>query len=323
MALTYSWGFSVQKILLTGATGFVGGALAEALLNRHFEIVCAGRRSSPRIHFAHGDLGADTKWHPALQGCQTVVHLAARVHQMADASKPVRSAYRHMNVDVTMNLARQAVQAGVARFVFVSSIKVNGESSRDLPFTAEDLAAPQDAYGESKLEAERGLLALGQDAGMEIVIVRPPLVYGPGVRANFLRLMQLVKAGVPLPLASIRSKRSLVGIDNLVDFLTLCTSHPATPGKVWLVSDQQDLTIGELIGLIASAMDRPARLFPMPPSLLKNAARFLGKASAGGRLLDPLCVDATPASILLGWKPPVAPDEGIRRTVRQFLLQSP
>jgi UDP-glucose 4-epimerase len=261
----------------------------------------------------------DTDWRQALGTCQVVVHLAARVHQIHESSHDAIRAYREMNVDVTVNLARQAADAGLRRFVFVSSVKVNGESSGRHPFAATDTPNPQDPYGQSKWEAEQRLQELGSNSGMEIVIVRPPLVYGPGVSANFLRLMQLIRSGMPLPFGMIRNKRSLVGLDNLVDFLILCTSHPAVAGKVWMVSDQHDISIGELSRVIAAAMGKPARLLPIPPALLRVTAILMGKRDVATRLLDALQVDTTPANELLGWKPPVLLEEGIQRTVRHFL----
>jgi len=250
------------------------------------------------------------------------MHLAARVHRMDDAGPDAIGAYREGNVNLTLNLARQAAESGVRRFVFVSSVKVNGELSGCRPFSATDVPAPQDPYGQSKWEAEQALRELGAASGMEIVIVRPPLVYGPGVRANFLRLMQLVRSGVPIPLASVKNRRSLVGLRNLVDFLLVCVLHPRAAGKVWMVSDQHDVTIAELIRLIAAAMEKPARLLPVPPGLLAGAASVLGKRAAAMRLLDPLQVDSTPATELLGWRPPLSLEEGIRDAVSHFLAYS-
>jgi nucleoside-diphosphate-sugar epimerase len=285
------------------------------------EVVAAVRKSTGNADFEHGPLGANTDWSAALHGSKVVVHLAARVHQMHESRGAASRAYREMNVGVTLNLAQQAISAGVARFVFVSSVKVNGETSGAHPFTAMDVPAPEDAYGLSKWEAEQGLQELGAKSGMEVVIVRPPLVYGPGVRANFLRLMSAVHAGMPLPLAMVRSPRSLVALDNLADFLSVCTTHPRAAGKVWMVSDQHDVSIAGLIRLIAAAMGRPARLLPVPPALLAGMAIMLGKRAAATRILDALQVDSRPASELLNWSPAVSLEEGIRRTVDDFLAR--
>lgn len=242
---------------------------------------------------------------------------------MKEVQENAAQAYQAMNVDVTLNLARQAAASGVRRFVFISSVKVNGECSRQRPFTAADGPAPEDSYGRSKWEAECLLNELGKASGMDIVIVRPPLVYGPGVRANFLQLMRLVRSGIPMPFSMIESRRSLIGLDNLVSFLVVCALHPAAAGRTWMVSDQHDVTIGELVSLIAKAMGKPARLFPLPPRLLTAAALLLGKSKEAKRLLDALQVDANPATDVLNWTPPVSLEQGIQRTVEHFLRQHP
>lgn len=307
---------------MSGATGFVGTPLCQALRTHGEIVVSAVRKSASSLDFEHGALDSNTNWRSALHGCNAVIHLAARVHQLHESSVEVLGEYRKMNVDVTLNLAQQAADAGVQRFIFVSSIKVNGETSGERPFSADDIPTPEDPYGQSKLEAEQRLQELGRRSGMDVVIVRPPLVYGPGVRANFLRLMKLVAAGIPLPLAMVRSQRSLVGLDNLVDFLSLCVAHPLAAGKVWMVSDQHDVSVAELIRLIAAAMGRPARLLPVPPALLAGLATMLGKRAAQTRLLEALQVDSGPASRVLGWIPPVSLEEGIRRTVLHFRTQA-
>lgn len=312
----------MQSILVTGATGFVGAAFCAEMKKRGIGFVPAVRSRASPGDFQLGQLDGGTDWTPALRKCDTVMHLAARVHRMDDAGPDAIGAYREGNVNLTLNLARQAAESGVRRFVFVSSVKVNGELSGCRPFSATDVPAPQDPYGQSKWEAEQALRELGAASGMEIVIVRPPLVYGPGVRANFLRLMQLVRSGVPIPLASVKNRRSLVGLRNLVDFLLVCVLHPRAAGKVWMVSDQHDVTIAELIRLIAAAMEKPARLLPVPPGLLAGAASVLGKRAAAMRLLDPLQVDSTPATELLGWRPPLSLEEGIRDAVSHFLAYS-
>ena len=318
---------SMEKFLVTGAGGFVGAALCEALSERGTPSVAAMRKSVPERFpgsdiFEIGDLTQDVDWTPALAGCSVVVHLAARVHMMREQAANPESAYRATNVDATLQLAEQASALGIRRFVFVSSVKVNGEKTESHPFRADDVPAPQDAYGRSKLAAEEGLRAWAARTGTELVIVRPPLVYGPGVRANFLRLMQLVKSGVPLPLGSIANRRSMVALDNLVDFLLLCATHPAAAGVTWMVSDNHDLSTPELVTMMAKAMGRPARLLPVPVSLLATGAGLLGGRAAVGRLLDSLQVDVSPALEQLGWKPRLDVPAAIRLAVAP-LIASP
>jgi UDP-glucose 4-epimerase len=311
---------NLKKILVTGANGFVGAALCEGLRRCGAPFHAAVRNSRNKDEFAIGDMAKASDWSRALAGCDTVIHLAARVHMMRDAAADPLAAYRAVNADATLELARQAAEWGVRRFVFLSSVKVNGERSlAERPCSAQDRPAPQDPYGVSKLEAELRLLECTQRAGMELVIVRPPLVYGPGVRANFLRLMQLVHSGAPLPLGAVHNRRSMVGIDNLVDFLLLCARHPDAAGRTWMVSDNHDVSIAELVRTIAAAMGRPLRLLPVPPALLSAALTLLGRRAAAGRLLDSLQVDVRPALKQLGWRPPVDFETGIARTVAHFL----
>lgn len=281
----------------------------------HVPAVRTGRNEPHRVV---GDISADTDWRDALSGCDTVLHVAARVHQMNDTASDSMALYRSVNVDGTINLARQAEAAGVRRFVFVSSVKVNGETSVGKPFSAGDVPAPADAYGLSKWEAEQQLLAMRRSS-MEIVIVRPPLVYGPGVRANFLQLMKIVRLGLPLPLGAVDSARSLIGIDNLVDFLIVCLLHPGAAEKTWMISDQHDVALPELVRVIAAAMGKPACLLPVPLWMLATGARLVGKTAMMRRLTDPLLVDASPATTELAWRPPVTMAAGIRRTVEHFL----
>jgi nucleoside-diphosphate-sugar epimerase len=317
----------MEKLLVTGATGFVGAALCQALVARDVPFVPCVRKITPAympgpIAFETGDLAGPVDWTPALAGCSVVVHLAARVHMMREQAADPEAVYRTMNVDATMRLAEQAAEQGVRRFIYVSSVKVNGERTLGRPFRADDPPAPEDAYGRSKLAAELALQGWAARTGTELVIVRPPLVYGPGVRANFLRLMQLVKSGVPLPLGGIRNSRSMVALGNLVDFLLLCASHPGAAGATWMVSDNHDLSLPELISLIARAMGRPARLLPVPPGMLSAGASLLGHRAAAGRLLDSLQVDVKPALDRLGWTPPLDVETGIRLAVAPLLAST-
>jgi nucleoside-diphosphate-sugar epimerase len=308
----------VIKTLVTGAGGFVGSAVCSEMERRGMDHVPAVRSGRNGRYSVIGDIGPDTGWRDALRGCDAVLHVAARVHQMNDTASDAMALYRSVNVDGTINLARQAEAAGVRRFVFVSSVKVNGEASVGKPFSADDIPSPTDAYGLSKWEAEQQLLAMPRSS-MEIAIVRPPLVYGPGVRANFLQLMKIVRLGFPLPFGAIDSARSLVGIDNLVDFLILCLHHPGAAEKTWMISDQRDVRLPELVRMIAAAMGKPARLLPVPPWLLTTGAGLIGKMPMMRRLTDPLLVDARPATLKLAWLPPVTMETGIRRTVQHFL----
>lgn len=305
-------------ILVTGSNGFVGRAVCATLRARGIAQRGAVRRDAGPDQVAVGDLNAATDWRAALAGCDTVIHLAARVHVMDDRdSDPLRS-YRAVNVEASMALARQAHAAGVKRLVFVSSIKVNGEATGAVPFRAADRPGPCDPYGQSKLEAETALLQYGRESGLEVVVVRPPLVYGPGVKANFNSLLRLVKLGLPLPFGSVGNARSMVALDNLVDLLIVCARHPAAPGQVFLVSDGVDLSIGQLVALIAKAMGKKVWLVPLPVALMRGAAALLGKGAVVDRLFGSLQVDIGPTRATLGWQPAVTPDSAIGSTVAHF-----
>jgi nucleoside-diphosphate-sugar epimerase len=313
-----------MKVLVTGARGFVGKSLVLDLRKAQWQVVAAVR-NSPKEHdeISVGDIDAETKWLAALQGCDTVIHLAARVHIMRDSATDPLAAFRLVNVEGTLNLARQAVQAGVRRFVFLSSIKVNGESTRPgIPFTANDRPAPDDAYAISKYEAEQGLLALASNTGMEVVIIRPPLVYGPGVKANFRSMMNWLAKGVPLPLGAIHNKRSLVSLDNLVSLIMTCLTEPRAANQVFLVSDGEDLSTTELLRRLAAALGQPARLIPVSAKVLDWGARLFGKGDVARRLCGNLQVDISKTRELLGWEPPITVEEGLRRVADDFLHES-
>jgi nucleoside-diphosphate-sugar epimerase len=313
-------------VLVTGASGFVGRALVERLLAdgvptlaavRGAAVLPAGARQVPAPN-----LGPDADWRAALDGVACVVHLAARVHVMRDGAADPLAEYRRVNVDGTLALARQAAAAGVRRLVFVSSIKVNGEDSAPgRPFMADDLPAPADPYGISKYEAEQALWVLAAQTGLQVVVVRPVLVYGPGVKANFRSLLGWLARGLPLPLGAIHNRRSLVALDNLVDLLTTCVDHPAAAGQVFLASDGEDLSTTELLRRLGEALGRPARLLPLPAPWLAGAARLLGRGAVAQRLCGSLQVDIGKASDLLGWTPPVTVDEALQKTARAFLAQ--
>jgi nucleoside-diphosphate-sugar epimerase len=306
------------RVLVTGATGFIGAASIVRLIDEaRFLVRGAVRRQSAELpvgveRVVVGDLAPDTDWHDALTGVETVVHLAARVHVMRDAAADPLAAFRRVNVAGTLNLARQAAAAGVGRFVFLSSVKVNGERGA---YTESDLPAPEDAYGISKYEAELGLRKIAAETGMEVAIIRSPLVYGPAVRANFRALIRVVARGIPLPLGAIHNRRSMVALDNLVDFILTCIEHPAAANETFLVSDGEDLSMTDLIRRLARAMGRPARLIPMPASVLMAGATLVGKRDIAQRLLGSLRVDGSKARQVLGWVPPISVDEGLRRAV--------
>jgi nucleoside-diphosphate-sugar epimerase len=304
-----------MNVLVTGCTGFIGTALLERLWNEpeftvrgavRREVALPGGLECVRV----GEVSPETDWRSALVGVDAVVHLAGRVHVMGDTAADPLAAFRHVNVGGTLNLARQAAAAGVGRIVYVSSVKVNGETGS---FSEGDPVSPQDAYAISKHEAESGLREIAGRAGMELVVVRPPLVYGAGVGANFARLMRAVERGVPLPFGMVHNRRSLVALENLVDFIVTCTTHPAAAGRTFFVSDSEDLSITELIRRLGRAMGRPARLIPVPPTLLMTVATLAGRRDDARRLLGTLEVDISRARQLLGWEPPIGVDEGLRQ----------
>lgn len=307
-------------ILVSGAAGFLGRALSRTLQQRGNEVRRAIRRPSKDEPDAIsvGDIGPSTDWTHALRGADRVIHCAARVHMMDDLSDDPLREFRTVNTEGALNLARQAAAAGVKRFVFVSSIKVNGgETLPGRPFTADDMPKPEDGYGLSKAEAEAGLAAIAAATGMSCTVIRPPLVYGPGVKANFASMMRWVARGVPLPFGAVRdNRRSLVGLDNLVDLLIACADHTAAANQTFLVSDVEDLSTAELLQRLGKALGRPARLLAVPPTLLQLGARMAGRADVAKRILGSLQVDIDKTRRLLDWRPPVSVDDGLRRAAR-------
>lgn len=294
-----------MRVVLTGASGFIGKALHSTLQQSGYSVVAAPRLPCPAEQMKQFASGLPLN---------AVIHLAARVHVMHDTAADPLTAFREVNLDSTLQLAAQAAAAGVKRFVFISSVKVNGEATAvDHPFTERDAAAPQDPYAISKWEAEQGLRQIAASTGMEVVIIRPPLVYGPGVKANFAALMRAVQRGWPLPLGAVHNLRSLVGLDNLVDFIIACVSHPAAANQTFLVSDGADISTPDLVRAMARAAGRPARLLPVPVSVLASLASLLGKRAAVDRLCSNLQLDISKARHVLQWTPPITPDEGLRR----------
>lgn len=314
-----------RTLLITGASGFVGSALCQRLAATEAFTPRAALRQGSRAPVAGmdavtvADLDAHTDWRAALEGVSVVVHTAARVHVMKETATDSLAEFRRVNVQGTLNLARQAAAAGVRRFIFVSSVKVNGETSQPgKPLHADDAPAPQDAYGVSKHEAEVGLHALAAETGMQVVVIRPVLVYGPGVKANFLSMMRWLERGVPLPLGAVHNRRSLVSLGNLVDLIISCVDHPAAAGQTFMASDGEDVSLSQLLRALGQALGRPARLLPVPAVLLHTAAALLGRRDLAQRLLGSLQVDIAKNHRLLGWRPPYTLKQGLAMTAHAF-----
>ncbi|WP_131671658.1 UDP-glucose 4-epimerase family protein [Pseudomonas parakoreensis] len=312
-----------RRVLVTGATGFVGEAVVfRMLLDRAYAPVAAVRgktRLSGLCDVVPFDLSENVEL-PALVQVDVVVHCAARVHVMSDTAADPLAKFREINVHGTARLARKAAEAGVRRFVFLSSIKVNGEATLPgMPFKADDQPAPADPYGVSKCETEECLREIGRQTGMDIVIIRPPLVYGPGVKANFLSMMSWLNKGLPLPLGALRNQRSLVALGNLVDLVVTCIAHPAAANQTFLVSDGEDLSTSGLLRRMAAALGKPALLLPVPQLLLRGAARLMGRGEMAQRLFGSLQVDINKTCSLLQWSPPISVDRALKRTAIHYL----
>jgi nucleoside-diphosphate-sugar epimerase len=307
----------VKKVLVTGATGFVGRELCRHLSSNGWHVRAAIRATS-NSELATGceviqirDIGPDTNWTDAVAGMNAIVHLAARVHVMGANGNDELEVFRRINTAGTLALARESARAGVRRFIFLSTIKVNGERTVATPFSESDLPCPLDPYAISKLEAERGLDKLGQETGLNVVTLRPPLIYGPGVKGNLLRLMALVRLRVPLPLASIDNSRSLLGVSNLISAIELALTAPTPVSGTYLISDDRDLSTPELIKLIGAAMGVKPLMFRCPPGLLRAVGNIVGREDEVRRLLESLQVDCALLKQRLGWQPTVDVDAGI------------
>ncbi len=314
-----------KSILLTGSTGFVGTNLVNSLTLKSDYIVKSAVRHAVNkddgLLFEVGDINASTDFELPLKNTTVVVHCAARAHVMDDKEAEPLTLYREVNTAGTVNLAKQAIDSGVKRFIFISSIKVNGEGTLvGCPFKTEDNHAPEDDYGLSKSEAEKQLVALAKDSSMEVVIIRPTIVYGPGVKANFASLMRLVSKGIPLPFGSItQNKRSLVSINNLVDLIVTCIDHPKAANQVFLVSDDHDVSTAEMVRELAIALDKPTWQLPVPIWCYKLFGKLFGKSDIVDRLTGSLQVDISHTKETLGWKPPQTLQEGFKQTAQAFL----
>ncbi len=316
----------MKQLMVTGGDGFLGQALCENLKKAGYyvrriirsEENCAAYGSTADV-VSVGDLGADVDWTPLLDGIDVVLHLAGRAHILNEQAADPLEEFRRVNVRATASLAQAAAGQGVRRMVFVSSIGVNGSSTVGKPFSEEDIPAPHNDYALSKWEAEKELLRIAADTGLEVTIVRSPLIYGPGVKAHFLQLLQLVEKGIPLPLGSVRNRRSFVALDNIVDFLVCCAVHPAAAGRTFLVCDGEDISTPELIRRIARYMRCPVRLWPFPVSVMRAGARFLGKQAVVESLCESLLVESTKAKRVLGWRQPVSIDDGLKKTVEWYV----
>ena len=313
----------MNKIIVTGANGFVGSALTQKLIAEEWAVTGVVRRKSD-LHgvagvstFEIGNIDKNTDWKPALRGIDAVVHAAARVHVMQDTTADLLGAYRSVNVHGTMKLARQAAASGVRRFVFISTIKVNGEENT-AAYKETDKPAPIDPYGISKLQAEKELSKLASETGMEVVILRPPLIYGSGVKANFLKLLETVDRRLPIPLASIDNRRSMIYVENFVDAIVLCLRHPKAAGQTFLVSDGENHSTPDLIRRMAAELGRPPRLIRVRPNILQFFARVAGKGEVANRLIGSLTVDDAKIRYNLGWRPPFTFGNGLKKTVTWY-----
>lgn len=316
-----------MTILVTGLSGFVGNALVKRLIKDQFSVSAVIRYTSnkkfdPYVNLVYIDrLTSSLDWSSAFRGVSTLVHLAARAHVLNDNVKDPLSEYRYINVECSLNLARQAARAGIKRFIYISTVKVNGEFTiLGRPFIAEDMPMPKDFYGISKYEAELGLRLIAEEYGMELVIIRPPLIYGPGVKANFLSMMNWLMRGLPLPFGGLtRNQRSFVFLDNIIDLIVTCITHPKAANQTFMVSDNEDMSTAVLFDRMALALGQPSRLITVPADLITFAAKIIGRPDISLRLCDSLQVDIKKTVDLLSWLPPVPTEEGLCQTANHHL----
>ncbi|KTC88608.1 SDR family oxidoreductase [Fluoribacter dumoffii] len=312
----------MSKILVTGATGFIGRKLVPALITAGHEVRCAVSQKADWLNTDQvkiGKIEPETDWSEALEGIDVIIHLAARVHVMKEKNEADTNEYYRVNSEATKNFAEQAVKHGVKRFIFLSSIKVNGEFTvQGFAFSEENQAQPEDPYGRSKLYAEQYLQSISQNSSMEVVILRPPLVYGPEVKANFLKMLHLVKKQVPLPFASIQNKRHFIFIDNLVSALCLLVTHPSAVNQTYLIADDDAFSLPSLMRLIAQKMNIKVRLIPVPARLMEKVFQLLGMRNFSNRLLSSLEINNRKIKSELGWIPPYSSDEGLKKTVEWY-----
>ncbi len=316
----------MTSILLTGINGFVGAATNQRLATAGFTvrgIVRTLNTNTPKIngitYHEIGNITPTTDWTIALEGIDTIVHLANRAHVMQEHASNPLAEYRNVNVTGSVNLAQQAAKAGVRRFIFVSSIKVNGEATQEQPFCETSMPNPQDPYGVSKWEAEQALQQIATETSLELVILRPPLMYGAGVKANFLRLMQAIDRGIPLPLGAITyNRRSMLYVGNLADAIATCITHPQAAGHTFLVSDGHNVATTTLIRHLANALGKPARLLPIPQQFIQLAGSLTGKNAAVSRLIGSLCIDSSKIRHVLDWSPPFTLEKGLQATATWY-----
>ncbi|MEQ1557909.1 MAG: SDR family oxidoreductase [Methyloglobulus sp.] len=311
----------MAKILVTGANGFVGSALCDSLREQGINVIAAVRRSAYENEYEVGSISALTDWIPALEGCNTVIHLAARVHVMNEKNINPLAAFRAVNVDATINLARQAAQCNVERFIFISSIGVNGAETFSEPFSELSKPQPHSDYALSKFEAEEGVKDICAQSSMKFVIIRPPLIYGSSAPGNFKSLLKFVQKGLFLPLSLVKNQRSMVALDNLVNFIKVCIEHPKAANQTFLVSDGESISTPQLIRLLSLCMGKPARLFPLPVCILKLGAFLLGRKVMYQQLCGSLQIDITKAQDLLGWIPPVHMNDGLHDAAERYLSE--
>jgi len=306
----------MTNILLTGATGFVGQALAESLFSNYGSLTCAVRKQTRKLSTNYdqkviGSICPETDWSDALTDIDIVIHCAAKAHVLGEMVTSMDE-FRKVNTFGALNLAESAAKAGVRRFVFISSIGVNGNNNM-VPFSEESKERPKEKYAVSKYEAEQGLLALIQKSSMEVVIIRPPLVYGPNAPGNFGSLVRWMNKSIPLPLGAIHNQRSLVALENLVSFIVHCIKHPKAANKVFLISDGEDVSTSELLRKVASAFGKRSWLIPVPVFLIAFVAKLIGKGDVTNRLFSSLQVNSSKARTLLDWKPVIAMDEQLKK----------